>query len=108
MYERRESEYYTAKMKAARYVFKGWVKPADLPSNVEIRDELEALARLYEGDNRCTGRPADGHRAHRVLDCGGRLQRQRRRSHEIADPAAKELGLGLHRYSLPQNQGGVL
>jgi predicted HD phosphohydrolase len=52
MYDRQESEYYRAKMKAARKICQGWVKPADLPSNVEIRDELESLARLYEGDSR--------------------------------------------------------
>ncbi|MEX0613594.1 MAG: tRNA adenylyltransferase [Pirellulales bacterium] len=49
MYDRQESEYYTAKMKAARRICQGWVKPADLPSNVEIRDQIEMLARLYEG-----------------------------------------------------------
>ncbi len=49
MYSRQESEYYTAKMKAARQICKGWVKPADLPSNVEIRDQIEMLARLFEG-----------------------------------------------------------
>jgi len=52
MYERQESEYYTAKMKAARRICQGWVKPADLPSNVEIRDQIELLARLYEGHSR--------------------------------------------------------
>lgn len=52
MYERRESEYYRAKMKAARWICRGWVKPIDLPSNAEIRDEVQALARLYEGDRR--------------------------------------------------------
>jgi predicted HD phosphohydrolase len=52
MYSRQESEYYTAKMKAARQICKGWVKPADLPSNVEIRDQVQLLARLYEGDAR--------------------------------------------------------
>lgn len=52
MYQRQESEYYSAKMKAARRVCQGWVKPADLPSNVEIRDEVQALARLYEGQSR--------------------------------------------------------
>jgi predicted HD phosphohydrolase len=36
-------------MKAARRICQGWVKPADLPSNVEIRDQIELLARLYEG-----------------------------------------------------------
>ena len=49
MYSRQESEYYTAKKKAAQQICKGWVKPADLPSNVEIRDQIEMLARLFEG-----------------------------------------------------------
>jgi hypothetical protein len=52
MYSRQVSEYYTAKMKAARQICKGWVKPADLPSNVEIRDQIQLLARLFEGDSR--------------------------------------------------------
>ncbi len=52
MYERHESEYYRAKMKAARWICRGWVKPIDLPSNAEIRDEIQALARLYEGERR--------------------------------------------------------
>jgi hypothetical protein len=52
MYDRQEAEYYTAKMKAARRICQGWVKPADLPSNAEIRDQIEQLARLYEGDDR--------------------------------------------------------
>ncbi len=52
MYERQESEYYRAKLKAARRIYKGWVRPADLPSNAEIRDQVQMLARLYEGDTR--------------------------------------------------------
>lgn len=52
MYHRQESEYYRAKMKAARRICQGWVKPADLPSNAEIRDEIQAFARLYEGEQR--------------------------------------------------------
>jgi predicted nucleotidyltransferase len=52
MYQRQEAEYYRAKMKAARHICQGWVKPADLPSNAEIRDEIQALARVYEGDQR--------------------------------------------------------
>lgn len=52
MYFRHESEYYRAKQKAARRICKGWVKPADLPSNAEIRDEIQSLARLHEGDKR--------------------------------------------------------
>ncbi len=52
MYHRQESEYFRAKQKAARRICRGWVKPADLPGNAEIRDEIQALARLYEGDDR--------------------------------------------------------
>ena len=52
MYFRHESEYYRAKNKAAKRICKGWVKPADLPSNAEIRDEIQAFARLHEGQSR--------------------------------------------------------
>ena len=52
MYSRRETEYYRAKMKAARQICQGWVKPSDLPSNREIRDEILRFAYIYEGDNR--------------------------------------------------------
>lgn len=52
MYDRDESEYYRAKWKAARKVYRGWVKPRDLPSNAEIRDEIQTLARLHEGEDR--------------------------------------------------------
>ncbi len=52
MYNRQESEYYRAKLKAARQIGQGWVRPADLPSNAEIRDEIQSLARLYEGASR--------------------------------------------------------
>ncbi len=52
MYQRQESEYYRAKMKAARRLCQGWAKPADLPSNAEIRDQIQLLARLHEGDAR--------------------------------------------------------
>jgi hypothetical protein len=52
MYSRRESEYYRAKMKAARRLCQGWVKPSDLPSNAEIRDEIQRMANLFEGHSR--------------------------------------------------------
>lgn len=52
MYARQESEYFRAKMKAARKICRGWVKPRDLPSNAEIRDEIQRFASLYEGDAR--------------------------------------------------------
>ncbi len=53
MYERVESEYFTAKRKAAARLgvnFKH--RPADLPSNREIRDEIQVFARIHEGDQR--------------------------------------------------------
>lgn len=56
MFDRRESEYYRAKMKAARQICKGWVKPADLPSNAEIRDEIRNMSRLFDGDLKVTTR----------------------------------------------------
>ncbi len=52
MYQRQESEYYRAKMKAAKRICRGWVKPGDLPSNAEIRDQVQMQARLYEGEER--------------------------------------------------------
>lgn len=52
MYERQESEYFRAKIKAARRCFRGRVKPVDLPSNAEIRDEIQSFARMFEGERR--------------------------------------------------------
>ena len=52
MYHRQESEYYRAKMKAARRVCPGRVKPADLPSNREIRDAIQRFAFTHEGESR--------------------------------------------------------
>jgi predicted HD phosphohydrolase len=52
MYLRQESEYYRAKLKAARRICQGWVKPEHLPSNREIRDEIQVFARIHEGDER--------------------------------------------------------
>jgi hypothetical protein len=52
MYERLESEYYTAKRKAAKRLCRRGVKPADLPSNAEIREQIQVFARIHEGDKR--------------------------------------------------------
>lgn len=52
MYERTESEYYTAKRKAAKRLCRRGVKPEDLPSNAEIRDQIQVFARIHEGENR--------------------------------------------------------
>ena len=52
MYERVESEYFTAKRKAARRLCRQGVKPEDLPSNAEIRDQIQVFARIHEGEKR--------------------------------------------------------
>ena len=52
MYQRVETEYFTAKRKAAKRVCRGDVKPSDLPSNAEIRDQIQLFARLHEGERR--------------------------------------------------------
>jgi len=53
MYQRLETEYFTAKRKAARQLGVEYRhRPADLPSNREIRDQIQAMARMHEGENR--------------------------------------------------------
>src|SRR5437764_14502652 len=52
MYERVESEYYTAKRKAAKRLCRQQLKPADLPSNAEIREQIQLFARIHEGESR--------------------------------------------------------
>ena len=39
-------------MKAVRRICRGDVKPRDLPSNREIRDQVQSLARMHEGERR--------------------------------------------------------
>lgn len=51
MYTRDEAEYYTAKRKAARQIV-GSDRIRDLPSNAEIREQVQMLANLVEGDRR--------------------------------------------------------
>jgi hypothetical protein len=52
MYERVESEYYTSKRKAAKQLCRKGIKPEDLPSNAEIREQIQHFARIHEGDRR--------------------------------------------------------
>lgn len=52
MYDRLESEYFTAKRKAAKRLCRGNVKPSDLPSNAEIRELIQVFARTHEGEQR--------------------------------------------------------
>jgi predicted HD phosphohydrolase/predicted nucleotidyltransferase len=53
MYHRTETEYFTAKRKAARQLGVEYRhRPGDLPSNREIRDQIQAMARMHEGPKR--------------------------------------------------------
>ena len=53
MYHRTETEYFTAKRKAARQLGVEYRhRPGDLPSNKEIRDQIQAMARMHEGPKR--------------------------------------------------------
>lgn len=44
IYTHEESEYYRAKLKAARRLVSAEFQPSDLPSNREVRDEIQAMA----------------------------------------------------------------
>ena len=53
MYQRTETEYFTAKRKAAKQLGVEYrFRPGDLPSNREIRDQIQAMARMHEGPKR--------------------------------------------------------
>jgi predicted nucleotidyltransferase len=53
MYLRTESEYFTAKRKAAKQLGVEYRhRPGDLPSNKEIRDQIQVMARIHEGPKR--------------------------------------------------------
>src|ERR1700753_1766360 len=53
MYQRSESEYFSAKRKAAKQLGVEYrYRPGALPSNAEIRDHIQAMARMHEGDKR--------------------------------------------------------
>lgn len=53
MYQRLETEYFTAKRKAAKQLRVDYRhSPSDLPSNSEIRDQIQAFARMHEGPKR--------------------------------------------------------
>jgi len=53
MYHREETEYFTAKRKAARGLGVDWKHaPQDLPANAEVREQLHILATMVEGEQR--------------------------------------------------------
>jgi hypothetical protein len=48
LYHRRETEYSQATIRAARRFCRRWVKPADLPSHREVREEILRFTRAFE------------------------------------------------------------
>ncbi len=52
IYFREETEYHRARTKAARRVCRGETPLVDLPTNREIREQIEAVARAFEGERR--------------------------------------------------------
>ncbi|MBL8850885.1 MAG: tRNA adenylyltransferase [Planctomycetaceae bacterium] len=48
----RENDLFRARRAASRRILRGWIRPGELPSDAEIRDEIERCAYLYEGDAR--------------------------------------------------------
>src|SRR5437016_739174 len=49
MYQRQEQEYARAKIRAAKSVCRQRLRPSELPTNREIRDELQRLSSVYVG-----------------------------------------------------------
>ncbi len=58
LYQRQESEYARAKVRAARQVCRQRLRPSELPTNGEIRDELQRLSSVYSTVSEAAG--ADG------------------------------------------------
>lgn len=68
IYGRQKAEYHRAKQRAARQLGHSWVQPVDLPSNREVRAELQTWARSREVDG-------DGQRLHEMRAAALRLMR---------------------------------
>ena len=50
LYSRTEKDYFRAKLKAGRRLCRGWIKPSELPTDAEIRDEIQRMAILFGGN----------------------------------------------------------
>lgn len=46
MYQRKETDLYRAKIQAARQVCKDWIKPAEIPEDFEVREQVKILSRM--------------------------------------------------------------
>ena len=80
MHSRRESDYLQAKRTAARRVCGGWARSSDLPTDLEIREELQRYVSVEE-----PGAPPDRFEAFRTLLEPLELIQQRRVTHPEGD-----------------------
>ncbi len=56
IYRRQEQDPYRATLRAARALFRGWLKPDEFPSPAEIRLHLQQMSWMHEGDIRFDNR----------------------------------------------------
>ncbi|MGD9647731.1 MAG: HD domain-containing protein [Pirellulales bacterium] len=59
LYSRQVEEVHSAKLRAARQLGAGHVRADDLPTNREVRDELDARALAYQADQEAAAELAD-------------------------------------------------
>jgi hypothetical protein len=95
MFQRQESEYRQAKVRAARSVCRQRLRPSELPTNHEIREELQRLSSVYsieiaseplpDGSNRDPAESVDRFRGFRSLLIPLAHIDQDRRSHPEGD-----------------------
>jgi len=115
LYTHEESEFYRARLKAARRVCQGWVRPEDLPTNQEIRAEIASFARLREGATSAfdgehdlplaPARPLDRFSVYRMLLAPLETVRQDPRRHPEGDALYHSLQVfSLAREALPYDE----
>jgi hypothetical protein len=56
IFRRQEHDPYRATLRAARQLFRGWLKPDEFPSPTEIRMHLQQMSWMHEGDVRFDNR----------------------------------------------------
>jgi hypothetical protein len=56
IFRRQEQDPYRATLRAARKLFRGWLKPDEFPSPAEIRRHLQQMSWMHEGDVRFDNR----------------------------------------------------
>jgi HD domain len=61
LYQRQESEYKQAKVRAARTLCRQRLRPSELPTNHEIQDELKRLSSVYDVELATPGHGAGEH-----------------------------------------------